>query len=33
MIYAKATGPLRADLKKILGRDIDAPARHAISPY
>jgi uncharacterized protein len=33
MIYAKAAGPLRAELKKILGRDVEAPARHAISPY
>ncbi len=33
MIYAKATGPLRADLKKILGREIDLPSRQSVSPY
>lgn len=33
MIYARAVGPLRDDLKKILGRDVPAPAMHHISPY
>lgn len=33
MIYAKAVGPLREDLKKLLGRDVGVPAMHAISPY
>jgi uncharacterized protein len=33
MIYARAVGPLRDELKKLLGRDIEAPAMHALSPY
>ncbi|MCX6594056.1 MAG: anaerobic sulfatase maturase [Acidobacteria bacterium] len=33
MIYAKATGPLRQELKKILGREVEAPTMHSISPY
>jgi uncharacterized protein len=33
MIYARAVGPLREELKKLLGRDVEAPVRHALSPY
>ena len=33
MIYAKSTGPLRQELKKILGREVEAPTMHSISPY
>ena len=33
MIYARATGPLREDLKKILGHEMAVPARHSLSPY
>lgn len=33
MIYARAVGPLRDELKKLLGRDVEAPARQALSPY
>ncbi len=33
MIFAKATGPLRAEVKKILGRDAPEPATHSFSPY
>ena len=35
MIYARSVGPLRDELRKILGHDVPAPDRamHAISPY
>jgi uncharacterized protein len=33
MIFGRSVGPLREELKKILGRDVALPARHAISPY
>lgn len=33
MIFARSVGPLREELKKILGRDVAMPARHSISPY
>lgn len=33
MIYAKAAGPLREDLKKILGRDVSTVPSYSISPY
>lgn len=33
MIFARSVPPLRDDLAKLLGRPVDAPSRHAISPY
>ena len=33
MIYAKAVGPLRKEVEKILGRPAPELARHSISPY
>ena len=33
MIYARSTGPLRAELRKILGHEVRTPAMHAIGPH
>lgn len=33
MIFAKAVGPLRKDLAKILGHEVDPPQFQSISPY
>jgi hypothetical protein len=33
MIFAKAAGPLREEVKKILGREAPELAVHSISPY
>jgi uncharacterized protein len=33
MIYARASGPLRDDLKKLLGREMAETGRNSISPY
>lgn len=33
MIYARAVGPLRGELKKLLGREVPELSRHSLSPY
>jgi uncharacterized protein len=33
MIFNRAVGPLRDELSKLLGRNVEMPGRHSISPY
>lgn len=33
MIYKRAVGPLRDDLKKLLGQELPELGKHSISPY
>ena len=33
MIFARSTGPLREELRRMYGKEMAAPALYAISPY